>query len=196
MKSLIVILLFVFTVGCAAQTTNEIPAAGEDLIKSRTQFIEMAESYKAEIAPAGSDEKKLIILVQTVSKETGEEIAGAKIRVYQAGADGEYHPKVKGDEKTAKISGDVTTDSQGRFMITTILPGDYGTAAGNRHIHLYAADAKPTSYDFFFSNFVSAGTRSWVNGSSQAFLLDLYKLDDETLIASVTLELRGLMKSD
>ena len=190
-KLVIVVFMMLLSVGCAAQGTDSIPTANSELVSALSEFRKLDKSNHANIAPKVSDASRLVVMARAISKETGQKIAGLRIRVFQAGEDGEYHPKVAGDEKTARISGDVTTDSEGRFLISTILPGDYGTIGGNRHIHLYIEKAKPTSYDFFFSNFVSAQTRSWAEGNSQGFLLDLYKLEDGTLVASVDLEVRG-----
>ena len=97
---------------------------------------------------AVSSFRRLVILGRLVSAESGIPIPYQGIQIYHADHEGTYDETVPGDETTARINGFVRTDSKGRFMVSTVLPGDYGSTSNNRHIHTTVAGAKPEGYDF------------------------------------------------
>lgn len=189
-RNLALFLVAVLTVNCAAQELS-IPGADSDLNSKLAVYQKLDSKHHAVIAKKDEPGERLLVLARLLSLETDKPISNLTIGMYQADINGSYGEQKAGDESTARISGDVTTDSEGRFMISTVLPGDYGTRSGNRHIHLSVPGAKPVAYDFFFDNYVGVGTRFWVNGSDQAILLELKKTDGGVLIATADLKVKG-----
>ena len=190
---LLVVLTLFFSTGCNSQEITPGPLEPE-LEKSLDSYRQLGERSIAKIAKKTERGERLIVLVRMISRETGEPIANHTIRVFQADIKGSYGERVPGDETTARISGDVTTDKEGRFLIDTILPGDYGTISGNRHIHMHVPDAKPEAYDFFFDDFVGTQTRSWANSRDQVVLLKLSKTKEGTFVAKTDLPVKGFSR--
>ena len=65
-------------------------------------------------------------------------LAGAKVEIWHADAEGNYHPAGNGDVRDysadqLNLRGSVLTDLQGRFMFESIVPGTYGNR--RRHLH-------------------------------------------------------------
>ena len=70
---------------------------------------------------------------------TSKPLSGAKIELWQADADGSYHPNANGDASQYKPSdlalrGYVLSASDGSYSFTTIYPGQY--PGRTRHIHM------------------------------------------------------------
>ena len=81
---------------------------------------------------------RLTVEGRVVDATTGEPVAGARIVVYQTDQTGTYQPADPNDESTARIRGEVTTDSDGAFGFDTVQPGEYpDQPVGNRHIHFH-----------------------------------------------------------
>jgi hypothetical protein len=102
---------------------------------------------------------------RVLDAETSRPITGAVILVYQTDDGGEYEPADRGDESTARIRGELTSDEDGRFAFRTILPGEYpGQPPGNRHIHVHSVEAPgyaPTGFVILFDDNVRDDVRSW-----------------------------------
>lgn len=69
-------------------------------------------------------------------------VDGAKVEIWQADNDGQYHPESNGDaaQYTAdqlSLRGYVTTDKYGYYEFTSIFPGEYEGRV--RHIHVRAS---------------------------------------------------------
>lgn len=65
-------------------------------------------------------------------------LAGARIELWHADADGRYHPEDDGDiaayrPEQINLRGQVVADTEGRFAFTSIVPGHYGNR--RRHLH-------------------------------------------------------------
>lgn len=135
---------------------------------------------------AGEDEpgRRLMILGRLVRSESGEALADRYIEFYQADAEGSYDETDPGVEATARIQGSVTTDAEGRFTLSTVMPGDYGSTKLNRHIHISVPGADPEAYDFYFRQFVNDGLSSWAENSDQAILIDLQLSPSGVLVGS------------
>ncbi len=71
-------------------------------------------------------------------------------------------------------------------MVSTVLPGDYGSTANNRHIHTTVVGARPEAYDFYFLQYINRGLLRWANQSNQAVVLDVRK-HGEVLLATADL---------
>ena len=135
---------------------------------------------------AGADEpgRRLMILGRLVRSESGEPLAHRFIEFYQADSEGSYDETDPGVEATARTQGSVTTDDDGLFTMSTVMPGDYGSTKLNRHIHISVPGADPEAYDFYFRQFVNDGLRSWAENSDQAILVDLQVAPTGMLVGS------------
>lgn len=65
-------------------------------------------------------------------------LAGARIELWHADADGRYHPEDDGDiaryrPEEINLRGQVVADAEGRFAFASIVPGRYGNR--RRHLH-------------------------------------------------------------
>ncbi|QDF98040.1 hypothetical protein CJ010_16615 [Azoarcus sp. DD4] len=65
-------------------------------------------------------------------------LAGARIELWHADAEGRYHPEDNGDISAYRpdeinLRGQVVADAEGRFAFTSIVPGHYGNR--RRHLH-------------------------------------------------------------
>ncbi len=118
------------------------------------------------------------------------------INFYHADAVGNYDESVPGSESSARIHGQIVTDSTGRFMISTIVPGAYGNTNDGGHIHLSVDGAQPAAYDVYFRQYASRGVLQSISGSSQAIALNLHSFRGDTLIAISSLPVRGFDSFD
>ncbi len=155
---------------------------------SQATRLEAHEELPAEhyLVLAGEDEpgRRLIILGRLVRSESGEPLPRRYIDFYQADSEGSYDETDPGVEATARIQGSVTTDDRGRFTLSTVMPGDYGSTKLNRHIHVSVPGADPEAYDFYFRQFVNDGLSSWAENSDQAILIDLQLSPAGVLVGS------------
>lgn len=145
------------------------------------------------LAPADEPGQRLIINVTVTDKETGNPIPGAEVYLYQANASGEYHPSDSNDESTAKLSGIITTGKDGRFVIKTILPGEY-EEPGNRHIHIHYARAKnfeQTGGVILFEDNVNDEVRKWAEETGFGTIIDIEKVNG-TLTGNLNIKLTPL----
>lgn len=74
--------------------------------------------------------------------DTSKPLAGANIEIWQADADGVYHPEANGDMSKYRLSdialrGYVVAGADGDYAFTTIYPGYY--QGRTRHIHVRAS---------------------------------------------------------
>ena len=149
------------------------------------------------LAPADEPGDRLIINVPVTDKQTGTLIPSAEVYLYQANANGEYHPADLSDESTAKLSGIITTDHNGMFAINTILPGEY-EEPGNRHIHIHYARAKDyeqTGGVILFEDNVNNEVRQWAAETGFGTIIDVKKVNG-TLTGNLNIKLTPVNGSD
>lgn len=149
------------------------------------------------LAPADEPGDRLIINFIVTDKQTGTPIPAADVYLYQANANGEYHPADPGDESTAKLSGIITTDKNGKFVINTILPGEY-EEPGNRHIHIHYARAKnyeQTGGVILFEENVNNEVRQWAAETGFGTIIDIKKVNG-TLTGNLNIKLTPVNGSD
>ena len=124
----------------------------------------------------------LVIKGHVLDAETNAGIPNAKIFLYQADTDGEYNPKDNQDESTARISGLLISDQEGKFAFKTILPGEYpNQPEGNRHIHIHYARAegyKEIGKVILFEHNVRNEVREWANTTGFGIIIELTQTDD------------------
>ncbi len=152
--------------------------------------------HHVRLAPVGEPGQTLWVIGRLIRSEDGQPIADKAIEVYQADDTGSYDEQIAGDESSARLSGVVVTDAQGRFIVQTVLPGDYGSTSDNRHMHTKIEGAAPDAYDLFFKQYMNAGLARWAKRSSQAMVIDLQQRQDGTLVGSVDLVVKGYSSSD
>jgi protocatechuate 3,4-dioxygenase beta subunit len=81
----------------------------------------------------------------TVYAEDGvTPLAGVRVELWHCDAEGDYHPSGNGDiaryrRGEVNLRGTITTDADGRYAFTSIVPGHYG----NRRRHLHWKVAAP-----------------------------------------------------
>ena len=124
-------------------------------------------------------------------KQSGETINHNDIHVYHTASSGDYEPSVPNDESTARLNGWCKTSSDGKILIKTILPGDYGSSTNSRHIHTSVRGAHPEAYDIHFLQYTGPLGKAFIDGSDQHFLVDLHRTDDSILIGFATIEVKN-----
>jgi protocatechuate 3,4-dioxygenase beta subunit len=124
---------------------------------------------------AGEARGQLLYVMGRVLNCAGEPVAGARIEIWQANADGKYHHP--SDVNPAPLDPNfkgfamLTTDAAGRYQFRTIKPGRYPTAEGEvrpPHIH-FAVDGR---FDRLVTQLYFAGepeneTDRWLNAASR-----------------------------
>jgi protocatechuate 3,4-dioxygenase beta subunit len=143
-----------------------------------------------EFASPDEPGERLIIYGVVLDNSTNNPISNASIYFYQADDNGEYHPTDPNDESTAKLSGEIVTGENGKFILHTILPGEYNMP-GNKHIHIHYARAegyKEIGKVILFEDNVNSEVRQWANETGFGIIIDL-KEENETFIGNLTIPL-------
>ena len=160
--------------------------------------LEMVEEFKGfeadnrvQIGNENEPGQKLWLCLTLVSKEGKKPLENQKIHLYHTSDEGEYEPAKPNDETTARLSGAAVTNSKGQLFVQTILPGDYGSSADNRHIHTTIENAHPEAYDINFKQYSGLMSTNFIEGSDQNFLADLKQTKDSILVAFVTMEVKN-----
>lgn len=138
-----------------------IPWCGADA----TAQLDALPTRPSTITLAALDEpgKRLVLHGRVVNQETRDPVSNVLIYLYHADANGEYQPTDSAEESTARLSGELATDANGRFSVYTIVPREYDHP-GNKHIHLHSVSAncyKPTGGVILFEFDVSDEIRQW-----------------------------------
>lgn len=107
------------------------PACGDDPTPAQTEgpLFTTGSPGKADLAADVSSGTPLV-LSGTVLTTDCQPVKRAKLDFWQADDDGEY------DNQGFRLRGHVFTDDQGRYQITTVLPGLY--PGRTRHVHVKA----------------------------------------------------------
>lgn len=127
------------------------------------------------LAPTEEPGQRLTIYGTVVEADTAKPVPHARLYLYHADANGEYRPVDPEDESTAALSGEVTADERGRFIVKTIVPREYDQP-GNRHIHLHYVRAdgyQETGGVILFEQDVNAEIRAWANETGFGIILEL-----------------------
>jgi protocatechuate 3,4-dioxygenase beta subunit len=135
--------------------------------------------------------EKLILCITYLDKTRNTPIKDQKVLLYQTAEDGEYHPEIEGDEKTARIKGTGYTDENGRLYVETILPGNYAPGGDRRHIHTWVYGAQIKTYDLFFKQFLSERMKNIIKGGFRFSLIDLKRTKNQELIGFVTVTVKN-----
>lgn len=147
----------------------------------------------SELAEPG---QKLWLCLTFISKENKKPLINEEINLYHTSTIGEYEPTDPNDESTARLNGTLLTDDKGQIFVQTILPGDYGSSADNRHIHTTVKNAKPAAYDINFKQYTGKMGKNFINGSDQHFIADLKQTKDSTLVTFLTIAVKNYEATD
>lgn len=185
--SLVTISLLFFQ--CSIDRT--VPALNTAEKKVLATFQNLPAANQVSITSDKEPGEKLWLCLTLTSKESGEPLSNQSIHLYHTNAAGEYQPSAINDESTARLNGLATTDKMGRVFVQTILPGDYGSSADNRHIHTTIANAHPEAYDIHFKQYTGFMGNNFIEGSDQHFRADLKQTKDGLQVAFVTIEVKN-----
>jgi hypothetical protein len=181
--------LFIF-LSCSAQNT-EVKKVTEKERAVLKEFQSISGTASLQLTKADEPGEELVLCLVFIDKKTKAPLQNQKVLFYQTSNDGDYHPKVAGDEKTARINGIGFTDAKGRIFIKTVLPGSYATRGDGRHIHMQVFDAQPKAYDIHFKQYTGARMRNFIKERDQFFLADLKYTKNKKLISFLTIEVKN-----
>lgn len=139
------------------------------------------ETHNSTISLAPFDEpgQRLVLSGSVIDSQTGEPISQAQVYLYHADANGQYQPSNPQDESTARLSGEVITNVDGKFTVSTIVPREYDQP-GNRHIHLHSARAdgyQDSGGVILFEQDVNAEIRQWALDIGFGTIIELEEID-------------------
>jgi protocatechuate 3,4-dioxygenase beta subunit len=158
--------------------------------RENISFIDNDNENIILLAPVDEPGQRLIINVTVTDKQTGDPIPTAEVYLYQANTNGEYHPSDPQDESTARLSGIITSDKNGKFKINTVLPGEY-EEPGNRHIHIHYARAKDyeqTGGVILFEDNVNDEVRQWAAETGFGTIIEIVSVNG-TLTGNLNIKL-------
>lgn len=195
MKSLIsLVTISLLLLQCSIDRT--VPSLSTAEKRTLKNFQNLPDTNQVKITSDDEPGEKLWLCLTIVSKENRTPLNNQSIHLYHTDTSGEYMPTNVNDESTARLNGSAKTDNEGRLFVQTILPGDYGSSADNRHIHTTIANAHPEAYDIHFKQFTGFMGDNFIDGSDQHFLADLRQTDDGTRVAFVTIEVKNALVSN
>lgn len=84
-----------------------------------------------------SEPGRRLLVAGLVTDESGRPVRGARVTAYNTDATGLYNPR-NSDTREPRISGEVTTNAEGRFQFLTVFPGPYPDIAEPAHVHFGA----------------------------------------------------------
>lgn len=117
----------------------------------------------------------------------------ASVVVYQTDQTGVYAPADPSDESSARIRGDLTTDSDGRFVFVTVEPGEYpDQPPGNRHIHFHQVAAEgyePMGFVLLFGDNVRPDVREWAETTGFGLVVERTGDEESGFETSLEIEL-------
>jgi protocatechuate 3,4-dioxygenase beta subunit len=151
-----------------------------------------ASEGDVQLAPPDEPGQRLTVTGVLVRAEDQTPVPDHRFRIYQADAAGDYRARDPSDERTARLSADVTTDSAGRFVIRTILPGVYGNPPGDPHLHIEVSGAQPAAHVVYFEGFLQESTIRWQKTTEQAHIIPVTRGKDGAISGHLTLPVRGL----
>lgn len=182
-------LILILLVSCGIDRgVNSISSAETSIYKN---YQQLGDANRVQITPSNEPGESLTLCLTFVNKLTSDPLSNQKVHFYHTDTNGEYKPQIPSDESTARLNGSAITDANGRIFVKTILPGDYGSSEDNRHIHTTVFGAKPEAYDIHFRQYTGAMGKRFINSSDQHFLADLKRNSDGSLIAFLSIEVKG-----
>lgn len=194
MNRLILIIVSFAFVQCSIDRTIIQTSKTEKDVLSTYQTLD--KKSKVYIADKKEPGKRLLLCLTFLSKVDKKELSNQEVKFYHTSSIGIYEQSDPNDESTARLNGSGITDRKGRIYVETVLPGDYGSAADNRHIHTTVFGAKPEAYDIHFKQYITYMGKKFTEGSDQHFLADLRMIKDSTLVSFLTIEVKKPNKTE
>lgn len=188
MHGLSYLFVFIFLGSCAIDRT--MPKISHSEKASLIDFQSLSDQHTLNITEEDEPGRKLFLCLSFINKATKSPLINQEVKFYHTSAAGHYEPTDPRDEATARLNGTAKTNLNGKILVKTILPGDYGSSSDNRHIHTTVFGAQPEAYDIHFKQYTGTIGRNFVKGSDQHFLADLKRTEDEVLVAFITLEVK------
>lgn len=188
MRKIIVIFLCSLFYQCSVDRT--IPTITKTENINLLEFQKLDRRNKLFITDDYEPGEKLILCLTFINKDSKETLSNQQVIFYHTSTNGKYEPSNPNDETTARLNGSAITNDSGNIYIETILPGDYGSAEDNRHIHTGVYGAKPEAYDIFFNQYSSVMGTYMNSGNDQMFFTDLKKTQDNKLVCFVVIEVK------
>ncbi len=146
------------TPGTAGATTlAATPACGDDdgptLAQTEGPFFTSGSPANADLA-AGVGSGTRLSLSGTVLTTRCDPVKRAKLDFWQADDEGEY------DNSGFRLRGHVFTDDQGRYQITTVMPGLYPGRTRHIHVKAQAPGGRPLTTQLYFPGEAANGRDS------------------------------------
>ncbi|MBF4983451.1 hypothetical protein FNJ87_03580 [Nonlabens mediterrranea] len=193
-KILTIIFISILFTQCSIDTT--IQSLSQTEKQTLSSFQNLNKNNQVQISELSESGQILWLCLTYISKETKRPLNNEEVNLYHTSSDGDYKPTNPKDESTARLNGTVHTNNKGQIFVQTILPGDYGTSANNRHIHTIVKNTKPVAYDIHFKQYTGNMGNNFINGSDQHFLADLKQTKDSILVTFLTIEVKNHKKEN
>lgn len=139
--------------------------------------IGTAVGSRAVLVTPAEPGRRLHLDGRIVDETTGAPVGGAFIVLYHTDEAGQYEPTDPSDGSSARLRAETVSDANGRFSISTILPGEYpGQPPGNRHLHIHSVTAP--GYEtwggvILFEDNVRDEVRAWAAETGFGIVIDL-----------------------
>ena len=170
---------------------RDIPNLSTEDEKNLKEYFQLAGNHQVIIQESNGVSEPLIVCLTFIDAESKQSINNQQVHFYHADINGEYQPKIPGDETTARLNGQAITNSEGRILLQTTLPGDYGSSADNRHIHTTVFGASPEAYDIHFNQYTGFMGSRFIEGSDQHFSAYLQRDSSGKLVTFLTIEVKN-----
>jgi len=188
-KQLTLVLALFLCTQCSVDRT--VLPLHEEEIETLERFERFQHENRLQISDDDEPGQKLWLCLSFVARENKEPLAKQTVNLYHTSSAGEYEPADPSDESTARLNGTALTNQSGELFVQTILPGDYGSSADNRHIHTTIDGAQPEAYDIHFQQYITPMGKNFVVGSDQHFLAELKQNEDSILVTFLTIEVKN-----
>ena len=188
MKYLTLLFFLLLTIQANSQ---DLPSATASIRGQLTVFQSLDKAHLAQPSPADEPGTRMQLMVEIVSKETGKGISQETLFLYHTTQEGVYETTVPQDPITAKLQAHVQTDEKGRFLIQSIVPGQYPSSNNPPHIHLQLDAAQPPYYDILFDHKIGKMGRRQAERHDQMFIASMYQGDEGELIGYVRITVKN-----
>lgn len=188
MKIDFLLYLFIFSLsfGCNSQISEESNESNscDELSPSSRTFVKLSEDDE----PG----ENLILFGKVIDYGTGLPIIDANLYFYQADSGGLYNSTFLGMPSFAKIRGKIRTNTNGCFIVKTIVPGNYPDQADGKHIHVIAKAKgyKKWTFEFLFEGSISESLRKEVKENNDAIILNLKEKESKSWLVHAEIKLQ------
>ncbi|MEL6842833.1 MAG: hypothetical protein AAFP02_06420, partial [Bacteroidota bacterium] len=135
-------------IGLNAQTLPPLPDSMQQQLQ-RFQALPATHQF----CPVDDSEvgRPMLLMVEVYDRQTKKPLVNKEVFMTQTSEAGVYDLSREGDWASARISGTVRTDQQGRYLIRSIVPGTYPNhPTAYPHIHLMIESLGKPYFDIVF----------------------------------------------